>query len=348
MMGPINYGALMAQLDLSPLQRGFAMRNERRADEARLALDRERFSAAQQQQQQETALKQREQARKESFFKRFGEVSSQPTADGWQQLRGEFPEYHTEVGNGQKDFTTRQNLIGRDLSTNLYARLHGGDSAGALQIIDSALPTLQANGLSTDTIGTVRQLVASGKPEQMAAANRITTMMLAQYSGDRFGDVLGTLGREDREADLHPYRVDRAEADADYAETRARYAPQLQAETLRGKQARTAKTLAQPVRRGGSGGGGRAAATRPPTMAGTMAPILAKVARGENLTAGEQQAWSMYRSPGRRGGGGPSATGSGGGGGGGAGLPRPASRADFDRLPKGAKFIDPKGTVRVK
>jgi hypothetical protein len=34
--------------------------------------------------------------------------------------------------------------------------------------------------------------------------------------------------------------------------------------------------------------------------------------------------------------------------GGGGGLPRPASRADFDKLPKGARFIDPQGTVRTK
>lgn len=45
-----------------------------------------------------------------------------------------------------------------------------------------------------------------------------------------------------------------------------------------------------------SGGGRGPASTRAPTMAGTMAPILGKVARGEALTPGEQQAWSMYRS----------------------------------------------------
>ncbi len=49
--------------------------------------------------------------------------------------------------------------------------------------------------------------------------------------------------------------------------------------------------------RGGGAGGGRV------TMAGTIAPLIAKVARGEQLTPGEQQAYSMYR-PGRRGAGG--------------------------------------------
>lgn len=41
-------------------------------------------------------------------------------------------------------------------------------------------------------------------------------------------------------------------------------------------------------------------AAHPPTMAGTMAPILAKVSRGETLTPSEQQAWNMYRPPSRK------------------------------------------------
>lgn len=97
------------------------------------------------------------------------------------------------------------------------------------------------------------------------------------------------------------------------------------------------------------GGGGRAAAARVPTMAGTMAPILGKVAAGKQLTPGEQQAWTMYRSG--RGGRGGNGGGQGGAGAGAAGtgnLPRPVSRADFAKLPKGARFVDPQGTVRVK
>lgn len=99
---------------------------------------------------------------------------------------------------------------------------------------------------------------------------------------------------------------------------------------------------------GGGGGGSRPSSGRAPTMAGTMAPILAKVARGETLTPAEQQAWTMYRPA--RGGRQPSVAGAlvGSGNRGGGGLPRPASREDFAKLPKGARFIDPRGTVRVK
>lgn len=69
--------------------------------------------------------------------------------------------------------------------------------------------------------------------------------------------------------------------------------------------------------RGGGVGGGRV------TMAGTIAPLIAKVARGEQLTPGEQQAYSMYR-PGRRGAGGGAAGGGAGGGSAGGGIQRVA------------------------
>jgi hypothetical protein len=75
-------------------------------------------------------------------------------------------------------------------------------------------------------------------------------------------------------------------------------------ETLRQRNRiglRQTPTFAQSNPRPASGGSGRP--SRAPTMAGIVAPILAKVSRGEKLTPAEQQAWSMYR-PGRGGGGG--------------------------------------------
>ncbi len=126
---------------------------------------------------------------------------------------------------------------------------------------------------------------------------------------------------------------------------------------LEGERQRNRLTLRQtptyrdahPRPAGGGNGGGRSA-SRQPTMAGTMAPILAKVAEGKALTPGEQQAWGMYRSgkSGARAAVVGALSGNGGGGGGAGGLPRPASREDFNRLPKGARFIDPQGTVRTK
>jgi hypothetical protein len=65
-------------------------------------------------------------------------------------------------------------------------------------------------------------------------------------------------------------------------------------------QLHTTPTYAQTHPRPSSGG--RGGATHPPTLAGTVAPILAKMARGEPLTAGEQTAIDTYYHRGGKGG----------------------------------------------
>ncbi|MBI0475730.1 hypothetical protein D9601_10240 [Sphingomonas sp. MA1305] len=104
-----------------------------------------------------------------------------------------------------------------------------------------------------------------------------------------------------------------------------------------------------PRPRAASTGGGRSS-SRPPTMAGTMAPILGKVARGETLTPAEQNAWNMYRPPNRGRGGRSvaSALVSGGAGASGSAPVQVKSKEDYARLPAGASFIDPNGVQRVK
>jgi len=100
----------------------------------------------------------------------------------------------------------------------------------------------------------------------------------------------------------------------------------------------------------GGGGGGHTSGGRA-TMAGVIAPILAKLSRGEPLTAAEQQAMAYYRPPARgrggRGGIAPAPP---------APPPPPRGRApirvrtleEARRLPKGTHFIDPYGRPKVR
>ena len=90
-----------------------------------------------------------------------------------------------------------------------------------------------------------------------------------------------------------------------------------------------------PANRGGGGGSG----TAPPmTMSRVIAPILAKKAAGQPLTAFEQQALDYYRRPpggGRRGGG--------------EGQPvKVASPAQAAKLPPGTWFETPQGQIRQR
>ncbi len=79
----------------------------------------------------------------------------------------------------------------------------------------------------------------------------------------------------------------------------------------------------------------------PSTMGGVVAPILAKMAQGQPLSAGEQQALATYQAGrgGRRGGGGSSA---------GASMPTVRTPAEARALPPGTRFRTPDGREMVR
>lgn len=96
----------------------------------------------------------------------------------------------------------------------------------------------------------------------------------------------------------------------------------------------------RPAAGGNSGGGG---GNRPPRTTGNVyAPILAKLARGEKLTPGEQQVISLYGRGGRSGGK------SGSSAGGMAGVPTVNSPAEAMKLPKGTRYRTPDGRMMVR
>lgn len=84
----------------------------------------------------------------------------------------------------------------------------------------------------------------------------------------------------------------------------------------------------------GQGKGARAPAPKPPTPTTVIGKIMDKQARGEELTPAERTTMDEYRAK--------------KGGGKGGGMLRVKSVAEARALPKGTKFIDPSGTIRVR
>lgn len=273
---PVNYGALLTQLDFRPLQQGLAQMHQNKMDREYLdrqtMLDTEKRTAAGQAQQ-----------RQDAFRQRFRAVTSAPTADSLASLRADFPEYLSEIGDAQKAMDARSTELNRGVAFDVYGRLTAG-GADLVPQLDASLQRLSASGAPLTGFQTVRDLAASGKPEQMAAAKRIAAMLAAQYSGGNFGEVVNSLGRDEREAGLQPDRERRAEADADYAETRARYAPQLQRATLASKEASASNSRDLVVRRGERAA--RAAAPKAPSA--PRQPAAPSVRPGERTARDAQ------------------------------------------------------------
>jgi hypothetical protein len=227
--GPINYQALLTQLDFGPLQQGLAQMRQNKMDRAYLdrqtMMDDEKRKAAAQAEQRQTA-----------FRDRWRTVSGTPSPDGWASLRADFPEYASDISTAEKAADATRTDLNRGVAFDVYGRLTAG-GADLVPQIDASLGRLSAAGVPLGGFQTVRDLAASGKPQQMAAAQRIAAMLAAQYSGGNFGEVVNSLGRDAREAELQPDRARKADADADWAETRATYAPRVQEATLLDKQA---------------------------------------------------------------------------------------------------------------
>lgn len=263
---PIDYSSMLAQLDVRPLQQGLAQMHQNKLDredrDRQAVLDNEKRNAAAQAQE-----------RQDAFRERWRTVSNAPTADGIASLRADFPEYLSEAGDAQKAMDGRSTDLNRGVAFDVYGRLTAGGDDLVPQL-DASLQRLSAAGAPLTGFQTVRDLAASGKPEQMAAAKRIAAMLAAQYSGGNFGEVVNSLGRDEREAGLQPNRERRADADADYAEVRARYAPELQRATLAGKQASASNSRDLVMRRGERAA--RAAVPKPAPAPRQAAPPAAR------------------------------------------------------------------------
>ncbi len=229
MQSPVNYQALLTQLDFGPLQQGLAQMHQNKMDRAFLerqrVIDEQKTNAANQADQRVNA-----------FRERWRAVSGAPSQEGWASLRADFPEYASDIGTAQKADDATRTELNRGVAFDVYGRLTAGGDDLVPQI-DASLGRLSAAGMPLGGFQTVRDLAASGKPQQMAAAQRIAAMLAAQYSGGNFGEVVNSLGRDAREAELQPDRARKADADADWAETRATYAPRVQEATLLDKQA---------------------------------------------------------------------------------------------------------------
>lgn len=228
MQGPIDYQALLTQIDFSPVQQGLALMRQNKMNDAFLhrqtSMDEEKRRATEQ-----------TEARQGAFLERWRAVSGTPSPEGWASLRADFPEHLSDIGSAEKAADATRTELNRGVAFDVYGRLTAGGDDLVPQI-DASLGRLSAAGVPLGGFQTVRDLAASGKPQQMAAAQRIAAMLAAQHSGGNFGEVVNSLGRDAREAELQPDRARRADADADWAETRATYAPRVQEATLLDKQ----------------------------------------------------------------------------------------------------------------
>ncbi|MBB4155312.1 hypothetical protein GGQ80_003232 [Sphingomonas jinjuensis] len=249
---------MLTQLDLSPIRDGMRLRQQGQAlenEQSRIQTDQMRLDA-------QLAEKQAAATRKQQFFDAFAKVSAAPNAAGYNYLRGNFPDFLDPIDAAQKSYRQGGLDVMRNTAGGVISALTANDPQRALTALDDGSKQLAGSDMPADTLTSIRGLVESGKPEQLKAARKLASLALAQASGDRFNEVYSSLNREDREEELHPYRLRQAQGNADYSETRAEFAPADQEAAIAAKRARVANTASiidrrnrTPIRGAGSGSG---------------------------------------------------------------------------------------------
>lgn len=245
-MEPINYGALQTQLDLSPLQRGGAMRRDNRAQEAQELDQRERRQLAQ-------AKFTQEQEGDVEFQEWLKTFSLNPNPMDLLFGASKFPSHANALQEGFKGYKTaqQQDIIGTVVGA--MGMVSAGNAAGAVAKITERRDALKRNGIDTTQTDAAIELFKSPDPvKQKQGVALLSTVLWGAVGSDDAAKIMSSFGlgakddlaerklaQTDRSLELRERSVDASIARSDAANARAD-----RAEARRGAS-------------GGSGGKGR-------------------------------------------------------------------------------------------
>jgi len=249
--GPINYGALMEQLDTSPLMQGFQLRNQGQALQEQ-SLDRQAMRADQQQRIQLAQAKfTADQANDAAYQEGLGSYLSNPTPQALLELSARFPEHQKALQDGADSYSAGQKNDLVVAATSTLGALSAGKTDLAIKTLNERRDALAKAGINTDQTDAVIDLVKNGKTRE--AQGYLGYALSGLIGPEHSSSMLQTLGIG--------AKADNAEA----AAARADRALDLRERSLQASIDRSNEASARADRResrlaggGGSGGGGGA------------------------------------------------------------------------------------------
>jgi len=156
-MDPINYSGMLTQLDLSPLQRGFALRDQRAAQTEAIA---ERQQVRQLAQAKFTAEQEQDQAYREALTG----FSADPTPAALLDISARFPEHSKALQDGFKTYTSAQqrDIIGT--AVNVLGAATAGNTDLAARTLTERRDALKRAGVDTTHTDAALGLIKSDDP----------------------------------------------------------------------------------------------------------------------------------------------------------------------------------------
>jgi hypothetical protein len=238
----INYAPLQAQLDLSPLREGIAQQQAFKAQSEARALQQKQFDYAV---AQDTAATQR----RDGFNAAYQDAILDPSQAKFDNLRATYPEFHAPIDAGWQSYSAGQQRDMLGTSASLVSALTNNRPDLALHALQQRRTALAKTNTDTTETDALIGMVQSGDPVQLKAARGIAGMVLAQQAGDKFDTVWARLNKVDNDEEVQDDRVRAAAADADYKESRARFAPRVAAAQIGRAEATAADARSRQSRR---------------------------------------------------------------------------------------------------
>lgn len=247
--GPINYGGLLEQLDLTPLQNGLQLRNQNQA----LQAQQEDRMAMRQDQQQRIQLAQAkftaDQNNDAAYQQALSGYLANPTPQALLEISSQFPEHQKALQDGADSYNAGQKNDLVVAATSTLGALSAGKTDLAVKTLTERKGALDKAGINTDQTDAVIDLVKQGKTKEAQA-----------YLGYALS---GLIGPEHASSMLTTLGVGAKAENAEAAGERADRALDLRERSLDATIQRANETSARADRResrlsggGGSGGGG--------------------------------------------------------------------------------------------
>ena len=227
MVDPINYGALMPQLDLSPLTRGLQQRQANQFQSAQLQEQKDRTQLAQRQ----FELKAQDQ---QAYLAAVEAYRENPSPAALRDLGIRFPDHQKELQDAGDSYTAsqKQDLIGAGFSA--LGAISAGNVPLAIDTLTKRRDAFKNSGIDTSHTDSAIQMLKDGKIKEATAY--LSYAMGGLVGTDHAAGVLETLGvggkADDRRADnaradkaltIQQQRADTADRRAASADARAEH-----------------------------------------------------------------------------------------------------------------------------
>ncbi len=257
----------------------------------------------------------RAQAEDEAFQADAAAYSQNPTIDALGQLAAKHPAHaealkHAYSLMSEPARTSRLGQLGE-----LYAAAGNNRPELVAKKINQLKAAESRAGIDTTGYDDLSASIASRDPDAMNLVRGYAQAHMAAADPAKFPTVWSAIGADDRQTQLQPARLARAESDAETAAAEAAAAPGYYADRARKEDAQADISETDSAWRVAKNSAAVASsraqaahlyslikseATRQSTSPGKvsvgsiMAPIYAKVAQGTPLSPGENAAWTAY------------------------------------------------------